>query len=173
MRKTITGILIFTVAAVAAHYGVIFATPYAVLMKVKSSARSPFNKPVYADVITDKDRKVVLPNPDFLYVAAGYDIRKSPLKITGKMPEGTYSSIAFYSSNTQNYYIRNDRQTPRKEFNILLVKKGEEKKFSADDAEVVASPSSFGTVMMRILIDDTARMDYLKKIQHTFRLEEF
>ncbi len=171
MRKTISGILIFTLTGFAAYWSVIFVTPYAVLLKVKLSSRSEFNHPIYADIITDKDRHVVLPNPDFLYVVSGYDIRKSPVRITGKMPEDAYSSIAVYSNNTLNFFIKNDRQTPSKEFNILLVKEGEDVKYSESGSEVLPAPSNLGTVMMRILIDDTSRIDYLKEIQKTFRIE--
>ena len=171
MRKTVFGILIFLVASVAAYHATIFVTPYVILLKVKLGSHSQFNQPVYANVITAKDRQVVLPNPDFLYVVSGYNIRKAPIMITGMMPEGTYSSIAFYSSNTLNYYIRNDRQTPDRKINILLVKKGDEKEYAGTGMEVVPSPSSLGTMMVRILIDDTSRMEELKTTQRSFKME--
>ena len=162
---------IFAVTGLLAYHAVVFLTPYAVLLRVKLNSRSEFNRPVYADIITDKDRHVVLPNPDFLYVVSGYSIGKAPIRVTGKLPEGTYSSIAFYSSNTLNYYIKNDRQAPEGEINILLVKKGDEKKFTERGGEVVSSPSILGTVMVRMLIDDTSRIGYLKEIQKTFKIE--
>jgi len=96
MRRTTSGILIFSLTAWAAYQTTVFLTPYVVLLKVKLHSRSEFNQPVYADRITDKDRHVVLPNPDFLYVAAGYSLRQAPIRITGRMPQGTYSSVALY-----------------------------------------------------------------------------
>lgn len=170
MQRTLSGLLIFAVAGWLAYHTVVFLTPYAVLLKLKLASHSQFNQPVYADVITDKDRHVVLPNPDFLYVVSGYNIRKAPVRITGRLPEGTYSSIAFYSSNTRNFYVQNDRQTTDKEISILLVKEGDEKKFAGKGGEVVAAPSALGTVMVRMLIDDTGRIGYLKEVQRTFRI---
>ncbi len=171
MRKTATGLLIFLLTALPAYHLAVFLTPYAVLLKVKLSSRSDFNKPVYADIITGKDRYVVLPNPDFIYVAAGYDIRKSPVRITGVMPEGTYCSVALYASNTLNYFIQNDRQLPGKKVDLFLVKEGDEMKYDEKGAQVVFSPSSMGTMLVRILINDTSRIDYLKEVQKTFRME--
>lgn len=171
MKKTVMGLLVFFLAALPAYQVVVFLTPYAVQLKVKLSSRSEFNKPVYANIITEKDRYVPLPNPDFIYAAGGYDIRKTPVRITGAMPDGTYCSVALYASNTLNYFIQNDRQLPGKKVDILLVQEGDEMNYDEKGAQVVFSPSSMGTMLVRILINDTSRIDYLKEIQKTFRME--
>jgi uncharacterized membrane protein len=170
MRKLITAIIIVLLSAAVGYWLAIIATPYVVLLKVKSGAQSSFNQPVYADLITDKDRHVVMPNPDFLYVVCGYDIRKSPVRITGMMPDSNYCSVALYSANTRNFYIRNDRQTPGKQVDFLLVKKGDEAKYAGTLDEIVVSPSSIGVMLVRILVRDTSEVEYLKGMQRSWKV---
>ena len=170
-KKLIIGCLIFGAAAFAAYYLTVLATPYAVLAFVKTGAKSKLNQPVYSDIITDKDRHVVLPNPDFLYVACGYNLWEGPLRITGKMPDNSYASVALYASNTKNYYILNDRQVPQKEFDVLLVKEKDRSKFQTSENEVVASPTNLGVILMRILINDTSNIDYLSNIRDSFKVQ--
>lgn len=171
MIRYLKGILILLISAVAGYLLTVQATPYVILLAIKKGSGTTMNSPVYADIITDDHRQVVMPNPDFLYVACGYDIRKAPLRITGTMPEDSYCSVALYAANTLNFYIRNDRQTPGKEVDILLVKQGDEARYADTHPKVVASPSSVGFMLVRILVRDTSEVGYLKGVQGSWKVE--
>jgi uncharacterized membrane protein len=154
--------------AFGAYHFTLWATPRAVLVALKFKAKSELNTPFYNDVVTDRDRMVALPNPDFLYVALGYDIRNSDLILSGKMPDSTYYSMALYDTDTRNYFRVNDRQCPDRTFTYRLTKQGTE---SADGMPVIISPTPVGFLLIRILITDPSRVEYLREIQRSFKVE--
>ncbi|MCG3166995.1 MAG: hypothetical protein POELPBGB_02778 [Bacteroidia bacterium] len=170
-RTALKAILLFLIAVLAGYFLTIFITPRYILLKIKFNSGSKMNVPVYSDIISDKDRHVVMPNPDFLYVASGYNLLNGPIRISGKMSDSTYSSVSFYADNTLNYYIRNDRQTPNKKYSFILTR-DEEDKAKYPNEEVIVSPSWLGTILTRTLIDRPENIEQLKEIQRSFKVEE-
>lgn len=126
------------------------------------------NEPRYNDIITAKDRYVVLPNPDFLYVAMGYDVSGNDLLITSQLPDTSYYSISFYDTDTRNFFISNDREMSD-DYRILLSSNGDAKK---KGYQTVKARSKRGFILVRILVTDPDRVDYLKDIQHSFKVEK-
>lgn len=171
MSTTVKSILIVVFAAVAGYFLTLYITPRYILLKIKFNSGSKMNVPVYSEVITEKDRHVVMPNPDFLYVASGYNLLNGPIRVSGKMSDSTYSSVAFYSDNTLNYYIKNDKQTPDKKYSFILTKNKEDKA-NYPNEEVIVSPSFMGTILTRTLIDKPENITQLKEIQRSFKVEE-
>lgn len=171
MNTVLKRSFLFSIVAVAAYFLTIFLTPYVILLVVKAGARSELNVPVYTDVITEKDRHVVLPNPDFLYVASGYNLLNGPVRISGRMPDSSYYSFSLYTANTKNYYIKNDRDTPEKEYAVILTHNKEDiKKYPQN--EVIVSPTYIGAMLVRVLIDKTENIEQLKEVQRSFKVEE-
>lgn len=154
--------------AFAAYHLTLWATPRAVLVALKFKAKSELNTPFHNDVVSDLDRMVALPNPDFLYVAMGYDVRKSDLMLSGQMPDSTYFSIALYDTDTRNFFTVNDRQCPEREYRYRLSANGAD---GEDGIPVIGAPTSVGFLLIRILITDPSRVDYLKEIQRSFKVE--
>jgi uncharacterized membrane protein len=173
MNKYFKVLILFIVVAITSYFIVIFITPAAVMLAVKAKATSTLNVPVYSNVITHKDRHVVLPNPDFLYVVCGYNVWNGSLKISGKMPENSYYSFSLYSGNTLNYYIKNDRNTPEKEFELILTHEDCLAANNPQPIECVTSPTYMGVMMVRILIDKPENLEKLKEIQRSFKVEKF
>lgn len=171
MNTTAKSILIIVLAAIVGYYLTIYITPRYILLKIKFNSDSKMNVPVYSDVMSDKDRHVVMPNPDFLYVASGYNLWNGPIRISGKISDSTYSSVAFYSDNTLNYFIKNDKQTPNKKYSFILTK-NEEDKTKFPNEEVIVSPSWLGTILTRTLIDKPENVEHLKQVQRSFKVEE-
>lgn len=155
--------------AVLAYYFVLFATPRAVLLTLKMRSNGELNQPVYNGVISDNDRLVALPNPDFLYIAMGYDVRKGDLAITGLFPDTSYYSIALYDTDTRNYFIMSDRDTEQEDYKILLTT---DKSHKLGGHQTVLAESSRGFLLIRILITDPSRVEYLQEIQHSFKAEK-
>lgn len=171
MNNTVKSILIFLFAVMAGYFATVWATPHYILLKIKFNSGSKMNVPAYSDVMTDKDRHVVMPNPDFLYVACGYNLWSGPIRVTGNMPDSTYSSVALYSDNTLNYYIKNDKQTADKKYSFILTR-NEKDKASYPNEEVIISPSGLGTILTRTLIDKPENIEKLKEVQRSFKVEE-
>jgi len=172
MNRYFKALIIFIAVAIGSYFLVIFITPSVVMLGVKAKAKSTLNVPVYSDVVTHKDRHVVLPNPDFLYVVCGYNLWDGPLKITGTMPDSSYCSFSLYSGNTHNYYIKNDRETPEKKFEILLTYDDCLTANNPQQLECITSPTYMGVMMVRILIDKPENLEKLKEIQRTFKVEK-
>jgi len=122
---------------------------------------------------SDKSREVVMPNPDFLYVVSFYDLKNGPLKLTGKIPDSTYWSLAFYKSNTINWYIKNDLDFKNKNLNIVLTKYPDE--IDSNGSIVVKSPNEKGFMIIRILIEkkDEESIKYYKSIQKSIILNNY
>ncbi len=157
--------------AACTYYTTVFITPYAILLGIKLKTKTEFNKPVFTNVVDETERRVVMPNPDFIYVVMGYDVSQHPVRLTGLMPDSTYASVAMYASNTENYFVLNDRQLPQKKFDIILTKEinsVDVLQAKYPDSEIVLAKSIRGTVMMRILITGNEQIDYLKSIQQSF-----
>ncbi len=170
--KFLIKILLFVVIAVSAYFLTLVATPYAVLVLLKIKNGTAYNQPVYAEIVTEKERRVVLPNPDFLYIVMGYNLRKGPVKISGKMPEDSYYSVALYEPNTRNFYVKNDRDVPEKKYEFILATQKQQKDLTAGETEIVESPKPVGALLVRILITDPSQIPYLKEIQKSFTIEE-
>jgi uncharacterized membrane protein len=76
----------------------------------------------------------------------------------------SYWSLSFFASNTDNFFVINDREVKAKRLDILLVGPGTPDK-SHGNAQVVTSPSNRGVALIRILITDENRIEELTKIQ--------
>lgn len=154
--------------AVAGYFFTLWATPRVVLLTLKTRSKGVLNEPWYNDIITAKDRFVALPNPDFLYVAMGYDVSSNDLLITSKLPDTSYYSISFYDTDTRNYFIRNDKDIDEEGYKLLLTSGDRQ----MEGYQSVKARSKRGFILVRILVTDAERAEYLKEIQHSFKVEQ-
>jgi uncharacterized membrane protein len=67
-----------------------------------------------------------------------------------------YWSVALYAANSDNFFVRNDRQAQGRPVDLWLVAPGgdPQQKPPPAGAEVVVSPSSTGFLLMRVLTTD-------------------
>jgi uncharacterized membrane protein len=104
---------------------------------------------------------VVRPSPDLLYSSCPFDLSKGDLEIHAKVPQGTYWSVSMFDSNTNNFFVENDRQVkgsgvwlfviPAKGFLVDLAAKGPPR---GPMPVSVRSPTTRGLVLFRTLIAD-------------------
>jgi len=116
----------------------------------------------YHDLPTDTLRRVVMPNPDFLYVSCFYDVSENPLRFTGNLPDSSYWSVSFYQPNTINWYIKNDMEYASNDLDLVLTKKDTDYKNDFGKSEVAASPTDKGFMLIRIVVTDDSP-EILKK----------
>lgn len=166
MKSWIKWIVTTIVLAVIVHLIVVKIQPNIIMGAVTKKLEKVYkgtNRLIYAPPTTDKSRNVVRPSPDLLYSACVYDVSKSPLRITAKVPD-TYWSISFYESNTDNFFVKNDRQVKSRDVSFILVGKGG-KVTDAGDAEVIEAPTDKGFFIIRMLVKDEAKISDLKEVQ--------
>ena len=126
---------------------------------------------VLTDLPNSDLRKVVKPNPDFLYVIAKYDLSEGPLRLTGTLPHSSYWSLALYQPNTINFYVKNDQQFNQPELNLILRYDQDDISPTATEPSII-SPTIKGMILFRILAIDpsTDNVNMLKKYQESIRL---
>jgi uncharacterized membrane protein len=107
--------------------------------------------------------RVPMTNPDFLMSRCAYDVSSRPLRVTASVP-GTYWSISFYASNTDNYYVMNDEEAPSKKVALVLARRDSPYAGKAGEI-VVRSPSDTGLVLVRMLITGRGALDRLRRVQ--------
>ncbi len=140
------------------------------IVQSKSKERGLKTNQVYYPPLPDEtSRSVVMPNPDFLYVACFYDVSKDDYQITGTMPDSTYWSVAFYEPNTVNFYIKNDQQYTSDTLNLILSNKETQTNLNS---EIVKAPTPKGFMLIRILITQREDLEQFETYQKSVRFEK-
>ena len=168
MKSLVKYCLILLILAFALHVITLWAYPYVIMSMVNSKmlerSGGEVNKPVHYGLITPKQRTVVMPSTDLIYSSICFDVSDGALLIKALVPPDTYWSLAFYGSNTDNFYHINDRQADKNPVDILLL--GSDTYHpKTDDAKVIVSPSKKGVILARLLVKDSGDLDDLVKIQ--------
>ena len=176
MKNWVKWILATVILAAVIHLVTVIAIPYGIMLSLKlksDKANRKVNTLFHAPRVTAESRRVVRPSPDLLYSACGYDVSKEALRFTVPIPD-TYWSLSFFASNTDNFFVVNDRDVKSKHIKILLV--GSNTSYpDPGDAQVVVSPTNKGVAIFRILITDEDRLNHLIQVQKqaTCRAEQY
>ncbi|MFN8323162.1 MAG: DUF1254 domain-containing protein [Chitinophagales bacterium] len=133
------------------------------IAKIKSG--KPLNTVIHAPKTDASLRKVVLPNPDFIYSACFFDVRDNDLLITGVFPDTSqYCSLAFYGNDVQPFYVINNLQGFKANYKVRLSGVGRVN-------GCIKSASKQGVVLMRILATDSSQTGNALNIQSKFKVE--
>ncbi len=161
---------LFSVAlAVVLHFVIVQQIPSlmtkrsveAILARKKTTE---YNRLFYNDLSYAGTDLVVMSNADMRSSIGFYDVSEKPLKIRVVVPEsGNYWSISLYAWNTDNFFVRNDRNAGAKEFDLILVKAGS--KYQAQTGEeVVESATTRGVILMRYIVANRADQAELARV---------
>lgn len=154
------------VLAAVFHILTIFALPYGIMDRAMAGIAAQaggVNKPLYPEPATAASRGIVRPSPDLLYTACVYDVGARPLRITSPVPD-TYWSLSMFASNTDNFFVVNDRQANAGSIEIILAT--DESANGGSGAPVVVAPSSRGIILFRSLIaseEERASIDAMRR----------
>jgi uncharacterized membrane protein len=109
---------------------------------------------------TAASRGVVRPSPDLLYAACVFDVSNGPVRVHGSGMPQTYWSVSLFDDDTDNFFVLNDRQAKDGSFDFTIVPLNTEK---LPPGKVVRARSLRGLVLLRVLIDDDARLPAIDK----------
>lgn len=115
----------------------------------------PVNQMQHQGRVTAQSRQVVRPSPDLLYSICPFDLAHGALHVTAKVPPGTYWSVSVFDDDTNNFFVRNDRQVKGAIDFVLLPPKGAAAVLPKN-ATTMHSPSLKGLVLFRTLIPNEA-----------------
>jgi uncharacterized membrane protein len=166
MKKWIgwTALATFLVAAVT-NVIVVMAMPYGIMDETMNErfGSLPRNTVFHGQLKTAEDRSVVRPSPDLLYSIILYDVSQNPIRITARVPE-SYWSVSFFASNSDNFFVINNKQAESNPVEQLLVGKNRPQS-NPGNARVIVAPSERGIVVFRLFITDVQGLPELVKIQ--------
>ena len=156
-------LLTLLVTAILVHVLAVWAAPRLIMQVLMhgpmAQKMNMQNQAAFPEPVTARSRSVVMPSPDLLYSVCAYDLSDGPVRITANPQLQNYWSIAMYSANSDNFFVRNDRQAQGKPVDLWLVSDTGEsyQKNIPSGAEVVVSPSRSGFLLMRVLTTDYAK----------------
>jgi hypothetical protein len=153
-------LLTLGVTALLAHLLAVWAAPRVIMQVLMhgpaAQKMNMHNQAAFPDSVTAKSRSVVMPSPDMLYSVCAYDLRDGPVRVHAAPALPNYWSVALYAANSDNFFVRNDRQAQGRAVDLWLVPPGgdPQQKPPPADVEVVVSPSRTGFLLMRVLTSD-------------------
>ena len=161
-KWVLLSILATLLVAAAAHFATLAILPNRIMGRYMATRQA--NSLEHTGQNTYKSKDVARPNADMYISNSVYDLSKGPLLFTAKVPVDHYWSVAFYASNSDNFFVINDQQVKSNPVRILLVTTGM-KYANPDNAQVVISPSIKGVLLIRQAIPGPDRLDEVADLQ--------
>lgn len=152
---------VFALAIILGFYLLPGIVPSVVMSRILTyftAQTEGYNRALVVRQLADYDnRNFVRPSPDLLYAACPYSLSNGAVEVSTPIFRENYWSMAFYASNTDNYYVLSDEslQTASANVRIVYSRKGaaEEPPVSVEEGYVVVrSPSRKGLVLVRIAV---------------------
>lgn len=164
--------------AILAHLLTVWAVPRLIMQVLMNGPMAQQmnmrNQAAFPPPVNAQSRTVVMPSPDLLYSVCVFDVRDGPVRVRAAPQLPGYWSIALYSANSDNFFVRNDRQAQGAPIDLWLVPAGGDKGTMPvpQGAQVVVSPSDTGFLLMRVLASDyQADQLALESARRTLRCE--
>jgi uncharacterized membrane protein len=170
IQKLILFLLIAALVYVLAIWSLPRLIMYRVMHGPVASAIGGWNQAAFPAQADARSRTIVAPNPDLLYAVCLIDLRKGPVLVSADPQLASYWSIALYASNSDNYFVLNDKAAGGKPVSLWLT--------SAKDstppagAHLVVSPSDTALLLMRVLVNDAGKnVEKLDAARKTLRCQ--
>lgn len=168
MRRVALWIVVTLAVAAIVHYFTLIRTPGFIMNKVMMRM-GEVNHIHHQGRVTADSRGVVRPAPDLLYSVCPFDLSQGALHVTGKVPPGTYWSVSIFDSETNNFYVRNDKQV-KGSVDLLVTTPNDDVKRPEGATEVIAT-SVKGLVLFRTLINDEKNFAAIDAARRTANCE--
>lgn len=171
MRFWKSSLLGFVTIATIAHFAFHIGLPYLIMSRaINGIAKKAggFNAPMSTSLPDASSRDIVKPSPDLLYTACAFDITDGPI-LVGGTPSQEYWSMALYASNTDNFFVINDRQAQGGPAFIVIatLRMRDRIPVQHKSLKVVEPPSNKGIVLFRYLVLDQEELAIAKEAQIT------
>jgi uncharacterized membrane protein len=158
MKRALTFIAATLVLSAIVHVAAVWALPR-VIMSVaisKIGAGGGLNAFIEPPLATAAARGVVRPSPDLAYSICVLDLSRGPVRVEVPL-SAPYTSVALYASQTDNYFVRNDREAGEKPLDIVIVAPGAPRPASLPaGVEIVEAPTARGLVLVRRVVESQA-----------------
>jgi uncharacterized membrane protein len=156
-RRSAPWLLATLLVAAIVHAATLYAVPHLVMARALSKLGAP-NTMHFGKRPDASSRGIVRPSPDLLYSVCPYDLSDGPLLVTAPVPKGAYWSVSAFDADTNNYFVRNDRQV-KGALHLMIFPPGQAT--FANGSDGVVSPTLRGIVLFRAVIDSDAHLSAL------------
>ena len=150
-------LLAWLAIAVLTHALVVWSLPRLIMQHLMNnlaqSTKAAPDQAYFPDAVDARSRQVVMPSPDLLYALCRFDVSRGAMHIQVQPNWPHYWSLALYASNSDNFWVSNDRQQPR--IDLWLVDK-DSPDTTPTGLQRVTTPTSTGLVLLRVLTSDYA-----------------
>jgi hypothetical protein len=166
MRRWLAPLAVGVLAAVAAWYATLLATPFA-LMRVamnRLGESGRVNEFAHGPPTSAERQFVVRPSPDLLYSRCVFDRSSGPVLVDVPPIPGHYWSLSIFDARTDVAAVRSDRDSGGAPSRIALVAPGAP---APAGYEAVSLEHATGIALIRILIsgeDDYRAVDPLRQL---------
>lgn len=152
--------------AAATHLVAVWATPRIVMyMAMSKVAAGEYNALKNAPLATHGSRTIVRPSPDLAYSACVLDLSKGAIRLQIPLTE-PYTSLSLYSSTTDNYFVRDDRQGRNGMLDVVVLAPGAEKPAGLPPATVIVrAPTESGMAIVRRVAESPESMPAIDAVR--------
>jgi uncharacterized membrane protein len=161
--------------ALLVHGATVYFLPHLIMARTMAgmSRVAGVNAMFHGPRPTSRSRGVVRPSPDLLYSSCVYDLdaANGALHVHARDMPATYWSVSLFDSNTDNFYVINDRQAKDGSVDFLLIAPGAF--VDGTRLPVVTAPSRRGIVLFRTLINDETKVAEIDTARHRARCEPY
>ena len=169
MNRYVRWILGLLALAYFAHAAAVWAVPRVIMAFTMRKLAGPagVNHEVHAPLATESSRTVVMPGPDMLYTSCVFDVSKGPVEVSARVP-ATYWSVAFYASNSDNFFVLDDRHAPASG-TVRIVLSADPLKAMPQPGvlAVIPPPTNRGVVLFRTLVESADRLPGMQAAQQS------
>lgn len=156
--------------AMVVHLGSLYLLPHVVMARALDRLGAA-NTMHVGKRPTAAARAIVRPSPDIVYATCPYDLSKGPLRVTAPVIHTSYWSVSAFDANTNNFFVKNDQQTPAASIELVVVARGQAwpKLDAAVERVILFSPSEKGLILFRAVIDDDKHIPAIEAALHQAR----
>lgn len=169
MKRVALFVVATLLVAALVHVATVWELPRFNMSKAmqKVAGETQANAFLHPPLATDAARTVVRPSPDLAYSICVLDLSASPVRVTVPLT-APYTSVALYSSATDNYFVRNDRDAGGKALDVIVVAPGGAKPVAAPTGvDIVEAPTAKGLVLVRRVVENAEAFPTLDAVRKT------
>jgi len=157
MRRWIGPVVVALVLAIAAYFVTLWRSPQTLMSAAVSRMEKigAINSFAHMPPPTAKSRAVVRPSPDLAYSTCPFDLSAGPLAISVAPVPANYWSLSVFQANTDVAFVRNNVEARGQPMQIVVAQPGQA---TPAGAAVVRVKGARGVALIRILVDDPARL---------------
>jgi uncharacterized membrane protein len=167
MSPRVRALVVVLAVAAATHVALLVALPRAIMALVtwKGGERLGTNRFAHLRPPDADAREIVRPCPDFAYSACFVDLARGPVELAVPLTP-PYTSVALYSSTTDNVFARSDRDTAGAPLHVVVVPSGAPRPATIPEgATLVEVPGDRVFALVRRVVErpgDLARIDEVR-----------